>query len=133
LVELGSVNKEITPTLVPLDDGSPVPYIPEVRNNTSGFIVFPKDMGVRLFQYTADGWVEIPDKMQVISDQEQTYLHPKGEMIDREGIDFVPDLPDRASVVPIRLLVSGNMYDKADATIGKKVSAFIEIEWQASP
>jgi len=99
----------------------------ELKYNSTNEIVFPNNYGVRIFEETSNGWIEIKEKATDRVPPDDIVLSPMKEMPAVQVVMLFPDLPNLGRKYALRIYVIGQMNSN-----GKKIeiAAFVDIVLQ---
>ena len=96
----------------------------ELKYNTTNEIVFPNNYGLKIFEKTADGWVEIKEQPTERVPPGDIIFSPLKEMPAVPVVMVFPDLPDLGQKYSLRIYVIGQMSSNGQTI---EVVAFTDI------
>jgi hypothetical protein len=96
----------------------------ELKYNSTNEIVFPNNYGLRIFEKTADGWMEIKEIPTETFPPDDIILSPLKEMPAVQSVMFFPDLPDLERKYSLRIYAIGQMSSNGQTI---EVMAFTDI------
>jgi len=99
----------------------------ELKYNSPNEIVFPNNYGLRIFEKTTDGWVEVKEKLTDRIPPGDIILSPTKELPVVQVVMLFPDLPDLGRKYSLRIYVVGQMNSNGKEI---EIAAFVDIVLQ---
>ena len=96
----------------------------EIRNITAHEVVFPNNYNIKIFSYSDNEWVEIPETPTARLPDGDFVLAPNSNMLTIETTFVLPDLPDLNRQYNLRIYVFGDMKANGESM---EVAAFTDV------
>lgn len=96
----------------------------ELKYDSNNEIVFSNNYGLKIFESTKDGWIEIKEKPTDRIPSGNIVLSPWAEMPATQIVMLYPDLPNLQRQYSLRIYVIGQMKGDEGTT---KISAYTDI------
>jgi hypothetical protein len=96
----------------------------DITNKSPYEIVFPNDYNIKIFSYSDNEWVKIPEIPTTRLPAGDFVLAPNSNMLTIETTFVNPDLPDLKRKYNLRIYVFGDMKAKGESI---EVAAFTDV------